>query len=153
MPPQQVVQPPVAAAPEAVPAAPIVTVATEAPAAVTAPAEKVLYDALCVTCEKAIQVPFKPDGGRPTFCKDCLKDYQRAVAKERQALEQKAAAAPAPTSHGPAVFTPKQAPMKLGQMQYVAPKKFQPLRGKQDRDTQGVRDMVNTIRPSGRSGQ
>lgn len=160
MPPQQAVQPPAApapevaaSAPEGVPAAPIATAVTEAPAMVTAPVEKVLYDALCVTCEKAIQVPFKPDDGRPTFCKDCLKDYQRAVAKERQALEQKATTAPAPTSHGPAVFTPKQAPMKLGQMQYVAPKKFQPLRGKSDRDTQGVRDMVNTIRPSGRSGQ
>jgi CxxC-x17-CxxC domain-containing protein len=172
MPPRQVVQPPVApdleaaevevvptptpvvsAAVEVVTRAPLATVAVEAPATVTIPAEKVLYDTLCVTCEKPIQVPFKPDGSRPTFCKDCLKDYQRAVAKERQALEQKAAAAPTPTSHGPAVFTPKQAPMKLGQMQYVAPKKFQPLRGKSDRDTQGVRDMVNTIRPSGRTGQ
>jgi CxxC-x17-CxxC domain-containing protein len=144
---------------EATPVAPVVVavpVAAQEPVVVApvdapAPAEKVLYDTLCVTCEKPIQVPFKPDGSRPTFCKDCLKDYQRAVAKERQALEQKAAAASAPASRGPAVFAPKQAPMKLGQMQYVAPKKFQPLRGKQDRDTQAVRDMVQSIRPSSHS--
>lgn len=43
--------------------------------------EKVLFDAECDTCGLEIKIPFKPDGERPTFCKDCLKDYQRAIAR------------------------------------------------------------------------
>lgn len=43
--------------------------------------EKEMFDAECDTCGVAIQIPFKPDGERPTFCKDCLKDYQRAIAR------------------------------------------------------------------------
>lgn len=39
------------------------------------------YSAECDTCGVAIEIPFKPDGERPTFCKDCLKDYQRAIAR------------------------------------------------------------------------
>ena len=42
---------------------------------------KNLYEAECDTCGVAIKIPFKPDGERPTFCKDCLKDYQRAIAR------------------------------------------------------------------------
>jgi len=42
---------------------------------------KIIFDAQCDTCGVTIQIPFKPDGERPTFCKDCLKDYQRAIAR------------------------------------------------------------------------
>jgi len=44
---------------------------------------KELYEAICDTCEQKIYVPFKPDHNRPAFCKECLKDYQRAMAKAR----------------------------------------------------------------------
>jgi CxxC-x17-CxxC domain-containing protein len=44
-----------------------------------------MYPAVCATCDAEIEVPFKPDGSRPTFCKDCLKDYQRQQAKVQQA--------------------------------------------------------------------
>ncbi len=44
-----------------------------------------VYAAKCATCEIEIEVPFKPDGSRPTFCKDCLKDYQRQQARIQQA--------------------------------------------------------------------
>ncbi len=47
------------------------------------------FDAICDMCADHIQVPFQPDGSRPTFCKDCLKEYQRMAAKEKLAQEQK----------------------------------------------------------------
>lgn len=51
--------------------------------------EKPLFDAICDMCGEQIQVPFAPDGQRPTFCKECLKDYQRMVAKEKLQQERK----------------------------------------------------------------
>jgi CxxC-x17-CxxC domain-containing protein len=48
------------------------------------------FDAICDMCGDPIQVPFQPDGKRPTFCKDCLKEYQRMNAKEKFAQEKKA---------------------------------------------------------------
>jgi len=53
------------------------------------PDERPKFEAVCDMCGTQIQVPFKPDGKRPTFCKDCLKDYQRMVAKEKLAQERK----------------------------------------------------------------
>ncbi len=35
----------------------------------------------CSGCGTVVEVPFKPDGVRPVFCKDCLKNYQRERAK------------------------------------------------------------------------
>jgi len=32
----------------------------------------VLYDAVCQNCGKSFKVPFKPDGKRPVYCKNCL---------------------------------------------------------------------------------
>ena len=59
----------------------------EAPQAVAPRADddRTMYPAKCATCEADIQVPFKPDASRPTFCKDCLKDYQRQQARVQQA--------------------------------------------------------------------
>jgi len=50
---------------------------------------KLMFDAICDMCGEQIQVPFQPDGKRPTFCKECLKDYQRMTAKEKIAEERK----------------------------------------------------------------
>ncbi|MEI8343379.1 MAG: CxxC-x17-CxxC domain-containing protein [Candidatus Moraniibacteriota bacterium] len=47
------------------------------------------FEAICDMCGDHIQVPFQPDGSRPTFCKDCLKEYQRMTAKEKLTQEQK----------------------------------------------------------------
>lgn len=33
-----------------------------------------MYDAKCADCGKATQVPFRPSGDRPVFCKDCFID-------------------------------------------------------------------------------
>ncbi|KKQ46415.1 MAG: hypothetical protein US63_C0002G0028 [Candidatus Moranbacteria bacterium GW2011_GWC2_37_8] len=50
---------------------------------------KPMFEAICDMCGDKIQVPFQPDGKRPTFCKDCLKDYQRMTAKEKLNQERK----------------------------------------------------------------
>lgn len=131
--------------------------APEEPATTTAPIaasaeERPLFEALCATCEKLIEVPFEPDPSRPTFCKDCLKDYQRAVAKEKMALEAKSqnsveknrdkrGTSKARVYHG------EEPPMKLGQMRHVAPKKFKPLREKNESQLQELRSLVQSIRP------
>ncbi len=31
-----------------------------------------LFDAVCATCGKTCQVPFKPNGKKPVYCKDCF---------------------------------------------------------------------------------
>jgi CxxC-x17-CxxC domain-containing protein len=40
-----------------------------------------LFEAICDTCEEKIMVPFRPDPSRKTFCKNCLREYQRARAR------------------------------------------------------------------------
>ncbi len=29
------------------------------------------FDAVCAECGKPCKVPFKPEGGRPVYCRDC----------------------------------------------------------------------------------
>lgn len=43
--------------------------------------DKIFFDADCSVCGLAIKVPFQPDGKRPVFCKNCMKEYQRQQAK------------------------------------------------------------------------
>lgn len=43
--------------------------------------EKIEYEASCSACGEKIKVPFKPDGERPVFCKQCLKEYRRQQMK------------------------------------------------------------------------
>lgn len=102
----------------------------ETPAA--APARP-LYPAACAICGIPIEVPFKPDASRPTFCRDHLKEHQRTVARTQPARPQPTPR-PAPRrepeetaparSTAPRAFTPRDKPLSLSQMQHVAPKKF-----------------------------
>ncbi len=46
------------------------------------------HDSVCATCGIDIKVPFRPDGSRPTFCKECLKDYQRQQSNVQQTMRQ-----------------------------------------------------------------
>jgi len=48
------------------------------------PDQRQMYDAICAMCGLAIQVPFKPDGSRPVYCKECLKEVQRTKAKQQE---------------------------------------------------------------------
>ncbi len=118
------------------------------------PARK-LFDAVCDTCRLKIQVPFEPDSKRPTFCKDCLKDYQRVIAKakpvvksqqstigekrQREEIEEK-------KKVEPKAFVSNESPLKLSQIQYVAPKKFQSGRKKTEVNLEEVRNLIKKSR-------
>jgi CxxC-x17-CxxC domain-containing protein len=36
-----------------------------------------LYDITCAACGKPAQVPFKPSGDRPVYCRDCYMKQKR----------------------------------------------------------------------------
>ncbi len=44
--------------------------------------QRTLYDAVCSSCGVQTQVPFKPSGHKPVFCRDCYQrnDYRRSSA-------------------------------------------------------------------------
>ncbi|MFZ2299594.1 MAG: CxxC-x17-CxxC domain-containing protein [Candidatus Moraniibacteriota bacterium] len=115
--------------------------------------EKTLYPASCASCGTAILVPFVPDGKRPTFCKDCLRDYQRSVAKARNEIGAKSAAAspkaspaePSPSGRvaHPKAYASSDAPMSLAQMQHVGPKKFKALRHRPSVNLDEVRALIS----------
>jgi CxxC-x17-CxxC domain-containing protein len=122
-----------------------------------------MFEAVCDTCEEKIQVPFKPNPDRPTFCKECLKDYQRARAinqreqQERQEnartrTQPKSPDAPRPSEGGnfparsqsrAAAFIPKENPISLSQISHIAPKKFQSQRKKPQVNLEEVRALLN----------
>lgn len=118
--------------------------------------EKKMYDAVCSSCEEKIQVPFAPDPKRPTFCKECLKEYQRARAvnqkekEEKQAYVSKRDIAPKYSrdeerqqSSKLDVVIPSDKPMSLSQMSHIAPKKFKTLRKKSEVNLVDVRNLIN----------
>lgn len=131
------------------------TLATEAPVSIP---EKVLYPAVCATCGLEIEVPFVPDASRPTFCKDCLRDYQRAVARERNQIAGKTPLAGRQQStDGPTnrtdhrtsehrVYASVERPMKLSQAQHIEPKKFKAIRRKPDINVSAVRALIDEAR-------
>ena len=48
------------------------------------------FDAICSNCGKKCQVPFRPDGQKPVYCKDCF-----GVPREAMAGKKKFSASPA----------------------------------------------------------
>lgn len=40
-------------------------------------ADKQLYDAECNSCHERCQVPFRPNGKKPVYCKNCFKPDER----------------------------------------------------------------------------
>lgn len=124
--------------------------------------EKKLYPANCATCGLDIEVPFEPDGKRPTFCKDCLRDYQRATAKVRQEAslgeksghqakrEQREDRERSPRteerSFQPKTYASTDAPLSLMQAQYIGPKKFKNLSRRPAVDLDEVRGLIQNAR-------
>jgi CxxC-x17-CxxC domain-containing protein len=122
-------------------------------------APKQMFTAVCDTCGLNIQVPFEPDGKRPTFCKDCLKDFQRTMAKAKPPaaarLEPIKVVPPPSVQSQPAndkkenqtvelkAYMPKDEPIKLSQIQYVAPKRFDNRRKRPDINLDEVRSLIN----------
>jgi len=39
--------------------------------------QREMHDAICSTCGRETQVPFKPSNGRPIYCKDCYLGQKR----------------------------------------------------------------------------
>jgi CxxC-x17-CxxC domain-containing protein len=119
----------------------------------TAVPEKKLYAAHCATCGTDIEVPFVPDGKRPTFCKDCLRDYQRSVAKARNEIAAKELTnkteTPPPTSPPKThtthlkTYTSSDAPMSLAHLGNVGPKKFKSLHHRPIVNLSEVRALIN----------
>lgn len=134
---------------------------TEAPVAMP---ERVLYPAVCATCGIDIEVPFAPDVSRPTFCKDCLRDYQRAVARERNQVVAQTKIPPSrrESEHRPKedhrrmselrAYAPAEQPMKLSQAQHIEPKKFKALRRKPDINVSAVRALIDGARQTRDTG-
>jgi CxxC-x17-CxxC domain-containing protein len=107
-------------------------------------AEKPLYIAYCAVCDTEINVPFKPDGKRPTFCRDHLKEYQRTAAKVKEDIQRNSPMqqsvthsnalsrplpvhdAPQTTNERSGVRISTEKPLSLSQMEHTAPKKFMP---------------------------
>jgi CxxC-x17-CxxC domain-containing protein len=116
--------------------------------------ERPMYEAICSTCEQKIQVPFKPDPKRPTFCKECLKDYQRMVARSRND-NPPIVAGPVKNNFKeaenkivsretePVTFVAKERPLSLSQISHMASKKFKPIRQKPQVDLAEVRRLIN----------
>jgi len=131
--------------------------------------EKQLYEATCDTCGEKIQVPFKPDGSRPTFCKECFKDYQRAMARAKNEQVNSSQSVSQPTNNSQTsnhqsvapsfrkkedkpketkrferkAFISGEKPLTLSQLQHVAPKKFKHTHKKQPVNLQELRELIN----------
>lgn len=47
--------------------------------------ERVLHKAVCADCSKPCEVPFKPSGDRPVYCKECFAKRRNGVGQARPA--------------------------------------------------------------------
>ncbi len=115
-----------------------------------------MYDAICAMCDLAISVPFKPDGKRPVFCKECFKDHQRALAKsqihdtgdgvrKKTVKKNTKAQKKKDVIIEDKVIAVQDKTMSLSQLKHVAPKKFvQPK--KAQADFSGVRNVSEKTR-------
>ena len=86
--------------------------------------EPMLFDAKCDACGAKTQITFQPDGERPVYCKECLKEFRRSQSKAQDREKYQAelaargekpkihpslivgAAAPGATTNNPAPVAP-----------------------------------------------
>ncbi len=115
---------------------------------------KQLFNAICDTCGLKIQVPFEPDGQRPTFCKECLKNHQRTMARSNLTFDNshltigkkdKIEKVPEKKRVELKAYSPKEQPMTLSQLQHIAPKKFE-RRKKPEVNLEEVRNLIKKNR-------
>jgi CxxC-x17-CxxC domain-containing protein len=117
-----------------------------------------LFEAFCSTCEEKITVPFKPDPNRKTFCKDCLRDYQRARAKAQlqnnsvrfggvrnNTQTQPVIREELKSSH-PTGMLRDSGKISLGQIAHIEPRKFKPQKKELNLDKEGIRNIINNSR-------
>lgn len=124
--------------------------------------ERPMYETICSTCEEKILVPFRPDPGRPAFCKECLKDHQRLMARSRnEAMKKNEEKKEIKTKENiskkenkfsvsePVKYVSKERPLALSQLSYIEPKKFKPQRKKAQVDIKGIRKILNSNKNNG----
>jgi CxxC-x17-CxxC domain-containing protein len=58
------------------------------------------FDAVCSNCGKRCQVPFRPDGEKPVYCKDCFDMPRKAMTGKKKFSTSPAASFNAPMSAG-----------------------------------------------------
>ena len=119
--------------------------------------QKQMYDTICSTCDQPISVPFKPDPARPAFCKECLKDYQRSMARARnETIQRTRTETPGRIKSDSRAINderqkrtpdivghvPTDRAMSLSQMSHIAPKKFKPQRKKPQVNLDEVRKLI-----------
>jgi CxxC-x17-CxxC domain-containing protein len=39
--------------------------------------DRKMYKAVCSDCNQECEVPFKPDGERPVYCRECYKKHRK----------------------------------------------------------------------------
>ncbi len=105
--------------------------------------DRKMYPAQCATCGIDIEVPFKPDGMRPTFCKECLKDYQRQQAKIQQ-LQKKEGSKKQNTSHNRKIQSSKT--ISLQEMSRMSPRQFR--KGEHPRKKVNLEEVRQLIKES-----
>lgn len=123
------------------------------------PEDRVVYSATCAVCGEKIEVPFKPDGKRPTFCREHFRHFQKTVARTRgEDLDQSIRSAspgeslysndhglvPKTATFEPKAYAPREAPLSLGQIRHIAPKPFK--RVKDAIDLGEVRKILSSER-------
>ncbi len=132
-------------------------------------AQKEMFDASCHRCENSIQVPFKPDGVREVYCRECLKLHQKQVApgivKERKKNAEKRENdtrkmeydkkfkkeknknfkkdLPRKIENNP-VYSPFEKTMKLSQMKHIEPKKFNRGSNKEKKVSENTAKKIST---------
>jgi CxxC-x17-CxxC domain-containing protein len=121
-----------------------------------------LFEAFCSTCEEKITVPFRPDPNRKTFCKECLRDYQRARAKAQlqnsqirnDANQQVGSVTRAPfraeiNDSQSAGLLQAREKISLNQIAHIAPKKFQAPKKSLNLNTEEIRNLINNTKKNG----
>jgi CxxC-x17-CxxC domain-containing protein len=53
--------------------------------------ERVLHKAVCAECSKECEVPFKPSGDRPVYCKECFTKRKNSATPPKEKPENRSA--------------------------------------------------------------
>ncbi|MBT3355784.1 type IV secretion system DNA-binding domain-containing protein [bacterium] len=114
--------------------------------------DRELFSTKCWGCGVITKIPFKPDGKRPIFCKDCLKNYRREQSKlQKQLVDSEVSPAlednlakeeKVQSSKTEKPFA--QAFEKLSEEKEGLGKKKESSSEKPQIDTKGLRDMISS---------
>ena len=131
------------------------------------------FPAVCSLCKKETTVPFKPEAGRPVYCKDCIAKIKSGEVKVAKGSENQIKYDEAtffkPLADLGIEFTPKEAPTPIERfspgaaksgilgsikkvftkppIQVEIPKKPKPASTKQGGENLALREVLNKIEP------